>query len=106
MFARQVTNFRSRAERSGVTIGDCAVWADEEGLRRTDDLQLCAQHDIWIGHLRVGPGGQLRELDSQIWSRVAVVDSDDHQIGLVRRRHLGQVGGFLRGRVRTTAPRR
>jgi hypothetical protein len=37
----------------------------------------------------------LRELDSQIWSRVGVVDSDDHQLGVIRRCHLGQVRSFF-----------
>ena len=95
MLVRQIPNFGSRAERSSVAIGDRAVGADEKGLRRTGDLQRCAQYNIWIRELWVGPGGQLCKLDSQIWPRVGVVDSYDHQIGLVSRCYLGQVWSFL-----------
>ena len=48
MLLRQVADLLRRAERSSVTIGDGAVWADEEGLRWTRDLQRRAQHDIGI----------------------------------------------------------
>ena len=75
----------AEAERSGVTIGDRAVWTDQESLGRTSDLQRCTQHDIWIGQLWVGPGRQLRKLDGQVRSRVGVIDSHDHEIGIVCR---------------------
>ena len=78
MLVRQVPNFGSGPEGPSVAVGNRAVRADEKGLRRTGDLQCFAQHNIWIRELWVSPGGQLRKLESQIWSRVGVVDPHDH----------------------------
>ena len=54
-----------------------------------------AEHDVGIGELRISPGGQLREFDRQLRSRIIMINPDDPQIGLVRRGHLGEVGRFL-----------